>query len=156
MTPNPTIPQRPARRRGRTDGARRTLLLAACAAALALPAIARAQAQQPAAPKVDLETARAAAAAGQALLIDIREPDEHAATGVAPGALRLPLSQIKERQSEIPRDPARPVLLICRTQNRSSKLATMLQAQGYTNVRYVDGGMKEWTERHFPTEMPPR
>jgi rhodanese-related sulfurtransferase len=32
----------------------------------------------------------------------------------------------------------------------------MLQAQGYTNVRYVDGGMKEWTERHFPTEMPPR
>ena len=155
MTPNPTIPKLPARRRGRTDGARRTLLLAACAAALALPAIARAQAQ-PATPKVDLETARAAAAAGQALLIDIREPDEHAATGVAPGALRLPLSQIKERQSEIPRDPARPVLLICRTQNRSSKLATMLQAQGYTNVRYVDGGMKEWAERHYPMEPPPR
>ena len=155
MTPNPTTPKLPARHRGRADGARRALLLAACAAALALPAFARAQAQ-PAAPKVDLDTARAAAAGGQALLIDIREPDEHAATGVAPGALRLPLSQIKERQSEIPRDPARPVLLICRTQNRSSKLATMLQAQGYTNVRYVDGGMKEWTERHYPTEMPPR
>ena len=69
--------------------------------------------------------------------------------------LRLPLSQIKERQSEIPRDPARPVLLICRTQNRSSKLAAMLQAQGYTNVSYVDGGMKEWTGRHFATEAPP-
>jgi rhodanese-related sulfurtransferase len=151
----PTHPGVAARRRDRADGARRALLLAACAAALALPPIARAQAQ-PAAPKVDLETARAAASAGQALLIDIREPDEHAATGVAPGALRLPLSQIKERQSEIPRDPARPVLLICRTQNRSSKLATMLQAQGYTNVRYVDGGMKEWAERHYPMEPPPR
>lgn len=155
MTPNPTTPKLPERRRERADGARRALLLATCAAALGLPAIDRAQAQT-AAQKVDLETARAAAAAGQALLIDIREPDEHAATGVAPGALRLPLSQIKGRQSEIPRDPARPVLLICRTQNRSGKLATMLQAQGYTNVRYVDGGMKEWTERRYPTEMPPR
>lgn len=134
--------------------ARRALLQAAACAALTLSATTRAQAL-PAAPKVDLETARTAAAAGQALLIDIREPDEHAATGVAPGALRLPLSQIKERQSEIPRDPARPVLLICRTQNRSSKLAAMLQAQGYTNVSYVDGGMKEWAARHFPTEAPP-
>ena len=145
MTPTPSSHPRIARR---------ALLQAAACAALTLPATTRAQAL-PAAPKVDLETARTAAAAGQALLIDIREPDEHAATGVAPGALRLPLSQIKERQSEIPRDPARPVLLICRTQNRSSKLAAMLQAQGYTNVSYVDGGMKEWTGRHFATEAPP-
>ena len=60
---------------------------------------------------VSLDLARAELEAGRAILIDIRERDEHA-TGVANGAVLLPMSQLRSRLAEIPTDPARPVLLI--------------------------------------------
>ena len=40
---------------------------------------------------------------GRALLVDIREPDEHA-TGVAAGAKLLPMGQLSSRTAELPRD----------------------------------------------------
>ena len=39
---------------------------------------------------------------GRALLVDIREPDEHA-TGVATGAKLLPMGQLSSRTAELPR-----------------------------------------------------
>jgi rhodanese-related sulfurtransferase len=107
----------------------------------------------PAADSVTLDVARQEFESGQALLIDIREPDEHA-TGVAPGARLLPMKQLARRLAEIPKDPAQPVLLICRTQNRSSATLRALKEQGYTNVRYVDGGMSEWARRGWPLVKP--
>lgn len=107
----------------------------------------------PAEHAVTLESARAAHEAGQAVLIDIREPAEHA-RGVAAGARLLPLSQLGQRLQEIPNDPARPVLLICQTQNRSGATLRRLHAQGYSHVRYVHGGMSEWMRRGWPTVPP--
>src|SRR5512147_16192 len=75
---------------------------------------------------VSLDEARAAHEAGRALLIDIREPDEHA-TGVAAGAVLLPMSQLARRIAEIPTSPDQPVLLICNTQNRSSRTLKALR-----------------------------
>lgn len=103
---------------------------------------------------VSLEAARAAHEAGRALLIDIREPAEHA-TGVAAGAMLLPMRQLAQRAREIPTDPARPVLLICNTQNRSRATLRALREQGYGHVRYVQGGMSEWARRGWPM-VPPR
>lgn len=101
---------------------------------------------------VSLETARAEAEAGRAVLIDIREPREHAATGVAAGAKLLPMQQLKTRLAEIPTDPSKPVLLICNTQNRSSyTLNALRQMGGYEHVRFVEGGMSEWVRRGWPT-----
>src|SRR5690606_10501685 len=89
---------------------------------------------------VDLDTARAELEAGRAIMIDIREPDEHA-TGVARGARLLPMSQLRSRVSEIPVESNQPVLLICNTQNRSSAVLKALREHGYAHVRYVHGGM---------------
>lgn len=102
---------------------------------------------------VSLDTARAEFNAGRAILIDIREPDEHA-HGVAPGARLLPMRQLHRRLSEIPVDPGQPVLLICRTQNRSSATLRALREQGFSHVRYVDGGMSEWARRGWPLVKP--
>jgi rhodanese-related sulfurtransferase len=102
---------------------------------------------------VPLQAAREAHEAGTALLIDIREPDEHA-RGVIAGAKLLPMSQLRQRLSEIPVDPARPVLLICNTQNRSSATLKALRQQGYAHVRYVHGGMAEWVRRGWPVVSP--
>ena len=100
---------------------------------------------------VSLDQARAEHEAGRAVLVDIREPLEHA-TGVAPGARLLPMQQLPSRLAELPRD--RPVLLICNTQNRSRATYDALRERGWTNLRYVQGGMSEWARRQWPTVPP--
>jgi rhodanese-related sulfurtransferase len=102
---------------------------------------------------VSLDAARAEFEAGRVVLIDIREPNEHA-TGVARGARLLPMSQLGQRLSEISTDPKQPVLLICNTQNRSSRTLKALRERGYGNVRYVEGGMSEWARRGWPLVKP--
>lgn len=127
---------------------RRRAIVALLAGLLALPA----PGNEPSG-VVNLEEARSALESGRALLIDIREPAEHA-TGVAPGARLLPMSQLNARWREIPMDPAQPVLLICNTQNRTRATLEALRRQGYTNVKYVHGGMSEWARRGWPMVKP--
>lgn len=123
-------------------------LLGAGLALAGLPGTTRAQGSF----TTSLEQARQEHEAGTALLVDIREPDEHA-TGVAPGAQLLPMRQLGARLAELPRD--RPVLLICNTQNRSRATLRALRERGWTNLRYVDGGMSEWVRRGWKTIRPP-
>ena len=115
-------------------------------AALTLPLSASAQISA-----VSLDQARKEHEAGKALLVDIRDPDEHV-TGVVPGARLLPMRQLSARPAELPRD--RPVLLICNTQNRSRATFDALRERGWTNLRYVNGGMSEWNRRGWKTVKP--
>jgi rhodanese-related sulfurtransferase len=134
---------------------RRALLRAIGAGATFAAIGARAQSAPEAAGSeaVTVDVARAALAAGRAVLIDIREPHEHA-TGVAPGARRLPSSQLASRWAEIPK-AGQPVYLICATQNRSRSALRALRERGpYANVRYVAGGMTEWSKRGLPLVKP--
>jgi rhodanese-related sulfurtransferase len=119
-------------------------LLALAAVALPMPAWAQSS-------PVSLDQARAEHEAGNALLVDIREPEEHA-TGVVPGARLLPMRQLSARLAELPKD--RPVLLICNTQNRSRATFEALRDRGWTNLRYVGGGMSEWNRRGWKTVKP--
>ena len=102
---------------------------------------------------VPLEMARTEYEAGRAVLIDIREPQEHA-TGVAPGAQLLPMRQLSGRLAEVPSATDKPVFLICNTQNRSSATLDALRERGYPHVRYVQGGMSEWARRGWPMVKP--
>lgn len=102
---------------------------------------------------VTLDTARTELEAGRAVLIDIREPEEHA-TGVAAGARLLPMSQLGARLAEFPTATDKPVLLICNTQNRSSATIEALRERGYADVRYVKEGMSEWVRRGWPVVKP--
>ena len=103
--------------------------------------------------KVSLQQARAEHEAGRVLLIDIRETREHQ-TGVAQGAVLLPMSQLSQKQTLIPKNPDQPVLLICNTQNRSKASLEKLKAQGYQNIRYVEGGMSQWAAKGWPMTAP--
>lgn len=102
---------------------------------------------------VGIEEGRQLLESQQVTLFDIREPDEHA-TGVAVGARLLPMSQLEKRAGEIPNDPAQPVLIICNTQNRSSKVTQALKDSGWHNVRYVRGGMSTWAKNGWPMVKP--
>ncbi|MDO5417785.1 MAG: FAD-dependent oxidoreductase [Lachnospiraceae bacterium] len=71
-----------------------------------------------------------------ACIIDVREEMEYAA-GHLKGAKNIPLSQLRERMDEIPRDI--PVYLHCRTSQRSYYAICCLQGNGYTNVTNLSG-----------------
>lgn len=129
---------------------RRRLVSVLLLAALTASTASRAAADPDA---VSLEAARAEHEAGRAVLIDIREPEEHA-TGVAKGVQLLPMRQLSARLAEIPVDPKKPVFLICNTQNRSSATLRALRQRGYGHVRYVTGGMSEWSRRGWPLVKP--
>lgn len=127
-------------------------LALACSASTLLAACSP-EAQTPDPLRVSLEEGRQLFESKQVLMFDIREPDEHA-TGVAAGAQLLPMSQLNQRVNEIPKDPAQPVLIICNTQNRSSKVVQALKEAGWSNVRYVHGGMSTWAKNGWPMVKP--
>src|SRR5688572_29894412 len=84
------------------------------------------------------------------VLIDVREEDEFAA-GHLPGAVNLPLSEFQFRTDEVDED--KPVVLVCRTDNRSEMAAQILTANGYDNVYHLLEGTMGWMRRGLPIEM---
>lgn len=75
---------------------------------------------------------------GDAQLVDVREPDEVAAGGLA-AAVNIPLGDLPARVGEL--DRARRVVLLCRSGGRSASAAEMLDAAGFSEVINLAGGM---------------
>ncbi len=71
-----------------------------------------------------------------ACIIDVREENEYA-QGHIKGALNIPLSQLRRRLDEIPKD--RPVYLHCRSSQRSYNAVLALQGHGFTNAYNISG-----------------
>jgi rhodanese-related sulfurtransferase len=82
------------------------------------------------------------------LLLDVRQPPE-TASGAAPGAVLIPLTQLGKRLDELPRD--RPILAICASGHRSPLAARRLKRAGF-DVRNVRGGMQAWRAAGLPVE----
>ncbi len=76
------------------------------------------------------------------MVVDIREPGEQTA-GVAKGAMLIPMGQLEKQLPDLLKSKNQPVILICQTQNRSSRFADQLAAAGYTQVSFVKGGMTQ-------------
>lgn len=76
------------------------------------------------------------------LLIDVREPDEHALCRIA-GARLIPMGQIPERLGELPQD--QPLLIHCHHGGRSLRVTQFLRAKGYKAVSNVKGGIDAWS-----------
>lgn len=73
----------------------------------------------------------------KAYFVDVREKGEYE-RGHIKGAHLVPLSELRERIMEIPKDE--PVYIHCRTGQRSYNAVLALQNLGYTNVINVTGG----------------
>src|SRR6476646_8000381 len=84
-----------------------------------------------------------------ALLIDVRDPNEHEA-GMPDGAIALPRADIPARIREIAADPRREILTICATGRRSLLAAETLRGLGYANVASVRGGFTRWLAEGLP------
>lgn len=74
-------------------------------------------------------------------VIDVRESHEYK-RGHIKGAVNIPLSQLQQRMSEIPKD--RAVLVYCQSGMRSKQAAKVLGRHGYSNVADLRGGIMSW------------
>lgn len=73
-----------------------------------------------------------------AFMIDVRTPEE-VAQGMVPGAVNIPLQEIKHRLNEVPKDKI--LLVYCRSGKRSMAASQILIENGYTQVNNVVGGI---------------
>jgi rhodanese-related sulfurtransferase len=80
-----------------------------------------------------------------AFLLDVRGPIELAVESV-PGAVNIPLPQLRARLGELPRD--REILTICRSGGRAYFAARILQQNGF-KARVLSGGMLSRTFFHL-------
>jgi len=86
-------------------------------------------------------------ASAQALIIDVRDPDEWD-DGHVDGAVLIPLGELAERQREIPRD--RDVIMMCQSGRRSAKAQRQLSDDFGLATTNLAGGIKAWREDGLP------
>ncbi|HEX5068934.1 MAG TPA: molybdopterin-synthase adenylyltransferase MoeB [Vicinamibacterales bacterium] len=77
------------------------------------------------------------------VLIDVREPSEHATSRIE-GARLIPLRQLQSQVSTLPKD--RPVVVHCAVGGRSAIAVAMLKVQGF-DARNLSGGIRAWQAR---------
>ncbi|MBF5046540.1 rhodanese-like domain-containing protein [Simulacricoccus sp. 17bor-14] len=84
-------------------------------------------------------------------LVDVREPHEYTGElGHLPGAELVPLATVEAASAPWPRE--QPLLLICRSGNRSGRAAQALAALGFTRLYNLAGGMLAVNELGMPVE----
>jgi rhodanese-related sulfurtransferase len=85
------------------------------------------------------------------VLLDVREDWE---LGIAriEGAVHIPMGDIPARQGEL--DPAREVVVLCRSGGRSAQVARFLERQGFSSVWNLAGGILAWAQQVDPDLTP--
>jgi rhodanese-related sulfurtransferase len=96
--------------------------------------------------------AQALVAAGTAVLVDVREADEWAETGVAEPAATLAMSGLRQPSEEwvrfLQQNTDRELLLYCHSGGRSQRVAVALASYGYKTANV--GGIGDWAGAGLP------
>lgn len=85
---------------------------------------------------------------GGAQLVDVRTDAEWEA-GHAPAAAHIPIEDLQAKADTL--DRSRPVVLYCRSGDRSSAAAEAFAASGW-DASSMEGGLVAWAERGLPLE----
>jgi rhodanese-related sulfurtransferase len=86
---------------------------------------------------------------GDALLIDVRDPDEWQ-EGHIPGAKNFSRGTVELEIEEAAPDLSTPIITHCGGGGRSALAAESLQRMGYKNVKSMTGGFKAWKAAGLP------
>jgi rhodanese-related sulfurtransferase len=83
------------------------------------------------------------AAGPELTLVDVREDWETTLAPVPADHLHIPMGQIPDRLGEL--DPAREIVVICRSGGRSLEVARFLSTHGFASVYNLVGGILAWS-----------
>jgi adenylyltransferase/sulfurtransferase len=81
-------------------------------------------------------------------ILDVRNPEEFQ-IGRIPTSVLLPLPQLAQRYSELPRD--REMVVHCKSGMRSAKAIQFLRQQGFERMKNLKGGILAWADRIDPS-----
>jgi rhodanese-related sulfurtransferase len=82
------------------------------------------------------------------LLLDVREPWEHATASIEPSTL-IPMAEVPARAfNEL--DEEQPILVLCHHGARSLSVAAWLRNQGFAQAQSVAGGIDAWSRQIDP------
>lgn len=76
------------------------------------------------------------------LLLDVRQPEEHARECIA-GSVLIPLGELAARAGEL--DAGRDIVVYCRSGVRSAMACRALRRAGFQRVRNLAGGISAWS-----------
>ncbi len=96
--------------------------------------------------EIDVATVSAMRANGDDfLLLDVREEDEYAIAKIE-GSMLMPMSELRERVSEL--QPYRDQLIIvhCHHGGRSMQVTQALRNNGFNKVQNMAGGIDQWSQ----------
>jgi NADPH-dependent 2,4-dienoyl-CoA reductase/sulfur reductase-like enzyme/rhodanese-related sulfurtransferase len=78
------------------------------------------------------------------VLLDFRNPDEYEQMRLGIGEKLIPLGQLRKRIDEMPSDKNAEIICWCKISLRGYEAALVLQANGYKNVKVLEGGIMAW------------
>ncbi|UJA19535.1 rhodanese-like domain-containing protein [Thermoleophilia bacterium SCSIO 60948] len=94
------------------------------------------------------EQARELVESGEALIVDVRQPEEWDA-GRIPGSTHIEMNELSGRAGELPSE--RTVIFACKSGSRSSLAVQAFREAGY-DARNLDGGITAWAADGLPLE----
>ncbi len=80
----------------------------------------------------------------QAVILDVREPHEYAYVRI-PDSVHIPLRRIGSSIEALRNQGSRPIIISCRSGNRSQAACRFLREQGLENVYNLSGGIIAWS-----------
>lgn len=86
-----------------------------------------------------------------AFVLDVREANEFK-TGRLLNAKHIPLGKLRERVGELERYREKPIVVVCRSGNRSATACSLLGRDGFSQVYNLSGGMMAWQKAGLPVE----
>jgi len=101
----------------------------------------------------EVDTAGAEARLGQAVFLDVREPDEYS-QGTIPGSVHIPRGNLESNIEGRVTDRDREVVVYCAGGMRSAFAAKTLEELGYTNVVSMAGGFNRWKDEGRSWKVP--
>lgn len=76
-------------------------------------------------------------------LLDVRTPPEREQMQLRdPRTVWIPLGQLRKRLAELPRDGE--IVCFCKVSQRGYEAQRVLDGEGFTNVKFLDGGLVAW------------
>ncbi len=80
----------------------------------------------------------------EVVLIDVREPYEHDEFNI--GGELIPIGSLTSAIPTLEHEKNAPIVVYCRSGNRSMMGQHLLKVAGFSNVLNLDGGMLAWQE----------
>ena len=97
---------------------------------------------------IPIDEARAEIESG-VRVIDVREQHEWDEAHLEQ-AIHIPQGEVLDRIAAVAPDRSERLLLHCRTDNRSARVAEILTEQGYEDVAVMEGGIVAWSDAGYP------